>query len=58
MEYPSWQPFDELNKFQSRINDLFDKTFGRSPIASTTATSWWHPAVDILESKDSYLIPC
>jgi hypothetical protein len=30
MESVRWEPFDGLNRIQSRINDLFDETFGRS----------------------------
>ncbi len=29
MKLASWEPFDELNRFQSRIDELFDETFGR-----------------------------
>ena len=56
MELASWEPFDELDTFQSRMNELFDKTFGASPMASNAATHLYYPAVDILESEDSYLI--
>ena len=56
MDLLRWEPFDGLDRFQSRINELFDETFGRPRMAQTTAPGLWHPAVDILESKDSYLI--
>jgi len=56
MELASWEPFDELDRFQSRINALFNKTFGGLRMASNTATGLYYPAVDILESEDSYLI--
>jgi HSP20 family protein len=55
MELVRWEPFDGLNRIQSRINDLFEETFGRSR-ANSNATGVWFPPVDILESKDSYLI--
>jgi HSP20 family protein len=51
-----WEPFDGLDRIQSRINDLFDETFGRARAYSTGTNSVWVPPVDILESRDSYLI--
>jgi HSP20 family protein len=56
MELARWEPFDGLNRVQSRINELFDETFGRPRMPPTGTTGVWFPAVDILESKDSYLI--
>jgi HSP20 family protein len=56
MELVRWDPFDGLNRIQHRINDLFDETFGRSRAYPTYTTGVWFPSVDILESKDSYLI--
>ncbi|HYY24711.1 MAG TPA: Hsp20/alpha crystallin family protein [Candidatus Udaeobacter sp.] len=50
MELIRWEPFENLGKFQSRINDLFDENFGPSWAKA------WYPAVDILESKEEYLI--
>jgi HSP20 family protein len=35
------------------FNDLLDENFGRS---KERAESQWYPAVDILESKDAYVI--
>ena len=56
MEIVRWEPFDGLNRIQSRINDLFDETFGRTRSYQPSAGGLWAPPVDILESKDSYLI--
>jgi len=56
MELVRWEPFDGLTRFQSRINELFDETFGQSRTTPTSTTGLWYPPVDILESKDSYLI--
>ncbi len=57
MELLRWEPFDGLDRIHSRINDLFDETFGRARTYSTATTSpVWVPPVDILESRDSYLI--
>jgi HSP20 family protein len=54
MELIRWEPFDGLNKIQSRINDLFGESFDRSWRNLNSAT--WYPPVDVLESKDSYVL--
>ena len=54
MELVRWEPFEGLNRIHSRFSDLFNEGFGRS-LAKPTSTTWY-PAVDILESKDSYVI--
>jgi HSP20 family protein len=56
MELIRWEPFNGLDRIQSRINDLFDETLGRARAYSTTTNPVWVPPVDILESRDSYLI--
>jgi HSP20 family protein len=56
MELVRREPFDGLDRIHSRINDLFDETFGRARASSTSSNSVWLPPVDILESRDSYLI--
>ncbi len=56
MELVRWEPFEGLNRIQSRINDLFDDTFGRARSYPASTAGVWVPPVDILESKDSYLI--
>jgi HSP20 family protein len=53
MELTRRQPLD---RFRWRISDLFDESLGRSPGNAGSATSVWSPAVDVLESADSYLI--
>jgi HSP20 family protein len=50
MELVRWEPLESLSKIHSRMNDLFDESFGRA------TANRWYPAVDILESKDSYVI--
>jgi HSP20 family protein len=55
MELVTWTPFESLNKVQSRINDLFDESFGRSWSNAEVGRAWY-PAVDILESKEAYLL--
>lgn len=52
MELVRWQPFMGLGK----INDLFEDAYARSRLLHTAPTGVWYPPVDILESKDSYLI--
>jgi HSP20 family protein len=44
-----WEPFDGVNL----INNFFEDTWRRP---QHTAAVVWYPPVDILESKDSYLI--
>jgi HSP20 family protein len=56
MELRIWQPFDGVVRFHSRINDLFDQSLGRSRGSAGSAGSVWQPPVDVLESKDSYLV--
>ena len=56
MELVRWEPFEGLNKIQSRINDLFDDTFSRPRTCAKVPAGVWLPPVDILESKDAYLI--
>jgi len=56
MELVRWEPFEGMNRLHSRINDLFDESFSRARTVPK-ATAWaWLPPVDILESKDAYLI--
>ena len=56
MELVRWEPFAGLNRIQARINDLFDDTVGQARAYRGSANGTWLPAVDILASKDSYLI--
>ncbi|HEY1236488.1 MAG TPA: Hsp20/alpha crystallin family protein [Candidatus Binatia bacterium] len=56
MNLVRWEPFEGLSRMQTRINDLFDDAFGRARSSSAQAAGVWFPAVDILESRDSYLI--
>ena len=51
-----WEPFDGLNRIQSRINELFDETLTRPRLSANASMGAWFPPVDILESKDSYLL--
>lgn len=55
MELVRWEPFEGLNRLHGRINDLFDGSFARA-LPSAAAAAAWLPPVDILESKDGYLI--
>jgi HSP20 family protein len=56
MELVRWDQVEGVNRVQSRINELFEDTFGRTRAQQSAATGVWYPPVDILESKDSYLI--
>jgi HSP20 family protein len=54
MELVRWEPFAGFGDVRSAFNDLFDENFDRS--SARPSTSKWYPAVDVLESKESYLI--
>jgi len=54
MELVRFEPFAGFGNFRSVLNDLFDENHGRLP--TQPRISKWYPAVDVLESKDSYLI--
>jgi HSP20 family protein len=54
MELVRWEPFESLNRIHSRFNELFNDGFDRS--SAKPASTTWYPVVDILESKDSYVI--
>ncbi|MGH7793610.1 MAG: Hsp20/alpha crystallin family protein [Candidatus Binatia bacterium] len=54
MELVRWKPFADFANVRSVFDDLFDENFDRS--WAQPSRSKWHPAVDVLESKDSYLI--
>lgn len=56
MELVRWEPFEGLSRLHSRINDLFDESFGRARTLPSATAGVWLPPVDILESKDAYLI--
>jgi HSP20 family protein len=49
MELVRWEPFAGFGNFRSVLNDLFDQNHQPNQ-------SRWYPAVDVLESKDAYLI--
>jgi HSP20 family protein len=56
MELVRWEQVEGVNRIQSRINELFEDTFSRTRAQQSAAAGVWYPPVDILESKDSYLI--
>ena len=54
MELVTFEPFARVGNFRALFNDLFDENLGRS--STRPSARHWHPAVDVLESKDAYLI--
>ena len=56
MELVRWEQVEGVNRIQSRINELFEDALGRTRAQPSAAAGAWCPPVDILESKDSYLI--
>jgi len=56
MDLIKWEPFGELDRIQSRINEIFNETFGRTRLPANASLGTWYPPVDIIESNDAYLI--
>jgi HSP20 family protein len=58
MDLVRWEPFDGLNGIHSRITRLFDEAFGPSREYATrnSPSQSWYPPVDVLESREAYLI--
>jgi HSP20 family protein len=54
MELVRWQPFPSLGHMHSLFSDLLDDNFGRPWMQSDSTKGY--PVVDVLESKDVYLI--
>jgi HSP20 family protein len=54
MELVRWEPFAGFGNVRSVFNDLLDENFARR--WAKPSVSNLYPAVDVLESKDSYLI--
>lgn len=52
MELVRWEPFMNFGNLHSVLNDWFDS----DDASVESRTSTWHPAVDVLEGKDAYLI--
>ena len=56
METTIWRSFAGLENFNFQFNQLFDQTLGRARSSASSVGTVWYPAVDVLESKDSYLL--
>ncbi|HET9880883.1 MAG TPA: Hsp20/alpha crystallin family protein [Candidatus Binatia bacterium] len=56
MEITIWRSFAGLENFNFQFNQLFDQTLGRARSSASSVETVWYPAVDVLESKDSYLL--
>lgn len=54
MELVRFEPFAGFGNLHSVFNELFDGNADRS--RAQPSVSKWHPAVDVLESKDAYLV--
>src|SRR5258706_2099817 len=54
MELVRFEPIPGYANFRSVFGGLFNDNFGRSSVQPSV--SMWHPAVDVLENQDSYLI--
>ena len=52
-----YDPFFELERLHSELNNLFDWSFGGSPDRSSGLLErGWAPAVDVYDSKDNILV--
>jgi len=56
MELVRWEPFEGLDGIRNRMNELFEEAFNRSRAHQASSASAWWPPVDILESKEGYLL--
>lgn len=59
MAIQRWDPFRDLLRLQERINSLFEESLSRSGVAAgpeSLAASAWHPAVDLFETADRYVV--
>ena len=56
MEITIWRSFAGLENFNFQFNQLFDQPLGRARSSASSVETVWYPAVDVLESKDSYLL--
>ena len=54
MELVRFEPFAGVNNLHSLFSNLFDGNLGRT--AAQPRVSKWYPAVDVLESKDGYIL--
>lgn len=54
MQLVRWEPLTNFNNLHSLFNELFDEKIDRS--SAQPSITKWYPAVDVLESKDAYLI--
>ena len=46
MELVRWDQVEGVNRVQSRINELFEDTFGRTRAQQSAATGVWYPPVE------------
>ncbi|MBW2643466.1 MAG: Hsp20/alpha crystallin family protein [Deltaproteobacteria bacterium] len=55
MELAPWRPFGELSPFRKEVDRLWDRFLSETPFARTFTESWL-PSVDILETKDNFVV--
>ncbi len=51
-----WDPFSDLLEMRSHMDRLLGGVFGGTPAGTTFGDGVWAPAVDIYESKDSFVV--
>ena len=56
MELVRWEPFDGIDRLHAQMNELFEDVFGPARALPSTQNGGWYPHVDILESKEAYVL--
>ena len=51
MELVRWDQVEGVNRIQSRINELFEDTFGRTRAQQSAATGVWYPPWTFLKVR-------
>jgi len=55
-----WNPWDEFSTLRSRMDDLFNRSFGYTPLTGimTTGLHTHEPALDIYTTDDQVIVYC
>jgi HSP20 family protein len=57
MTLVKWDPFQDVEQLQNRINRMFDESFGRSrELDEEASLRGWRPPVDIYETANAIVV--
>ncbi len=56
MELVRWDPFKEISSLRDEIDRLFDSFFGRIPAVPSEREVAWHPAINLEETEDKFIV--